>query len=82
MAEVRIKEEFKKTIIAFGGGGKVALGERKDLDKLAILAHESRDPTLLNLFESLPSLEELKRKSTDRQLAQAPKPAEKLVDKK
>lgn len=58
-----IKPEHKNAIIAFDKSGRVSLGNRtqESLRNLAILALESRDPSLLKLFqEPLPSLSELK----------------------
>lgn len=59
MATARIKEEYKTAVVAFGTSG-LPLGQRDDIDKLAIIALESSDPTLLKMFEYLPSLEDLK----------------------
>lgn len=85
MAQAKIKEEFKSTFIAFNGGGKKLLGERDDIDVLAIMAHESRNPTLLNLFEVLPPLADLKKARLDSELKKSGvviKPASKKVDTK
>lgn len=59
---INIKAEYGNTIIAFGDNG-VSLKERKqsEIVTLGIMAHESQDPTLLKLFESLPSVDELRR---------------------
>lgn len=73
MATAKIKKEFLETFIAFGGGGSKLLGERDDIDQLAIIAHESGHKGLLNLFEVLPSLEELKKAKVDAQLKSGPK---------
>lgn len=69
-----IKEEFLSTVVGFGKSG-LPLGSRDDLGDLAIIAQESQDPTLLNLFEKLPSLDALKKHKTDKQL-KALSPAE------
>lgn len=57
---VKIKKEYASTVIAFGNSG-LPLGQRDDLSDLAIIAHQSKDPSLLKLFETLPSLEDLQR---------------------
>lgn len=61
----KIKEEYKSAFISFNGGGKIKLGERQDIDQLAILALESRNPNLTKLFSYLPTLEELKKSSLE-----------------
>jgi hypothetical protein len=63
-----IKEEFKTTLIAFNGGGSKALGERDDIDALAIIARKSNNPNLLKLFKVLPSLQELQTDEVEKQL--------------
>jgi uncharacterized protein YdcH (DUF465 family) len=68
MPKAVIKADFKDTFVAFGGGGKKKLGERDDIDKLAILALKSNNPELKKLFEKLPSLEELMTDETGKQL--------------
>lgn len=67
MAQAVIKDEHKQTTIAFGNSG-LPLGLRDDIDQLAILAHESQDPSLLNLFKVLPPLAELKKSKVDAEL--------------
>jgi hypothetical protein len=52
----KIKEEHKTRVVAFNNSG-LPLGKRKDLDVLAEIALRSEDPTLINLFEDLPTLE-------------------------
>lgn len=59
MATAKIKEEYRTAVVAFGTSG-LPLGQRDDIDKLAIIALESSDPTLLKMFEYLPPLEQLK----------------------
>jgi hypothetical protein len=82
MTEVKIKKEFKGKYVAFGSGNK-PLGERDDINDLAIMAIESQDPTLLELFESLPdNVAGLKKAKTDAQLAAVPKPPTKTEKKK
>jgi hypothetical protein len=63
-----IKEEFKSTLVVFNGGGQKLLGEREDIDVLAVMALESQNPNLINLFEYLPSLEELKSAQFEAQI--------------
>ena len=59
---IKIKAEYGNTIIAFGDNG-VSLKKRTEAElvNLGIIAHESQDPTLLKLFESLPSIDQLRR---------------------
>lgn len=63
---ITIKRNFLKTVIAFGDSG-LSLGKRsqEDLVDLAILAHSSQDPTLLQLFEKLPPMEALRKAKMD-----------------
>lgn len=77
MPQAKIKEEFKKTYIAFG---KLTskLGDRDDIDDLAVIAIKSKDPSLLKLFvQPLPTLEELQKSVVDKKL-----PLVKTEDKK
>jgi hypothetical protein len=72
-SKAKLKAEHKDKMVVFGGGGRKTLGERDDLDKLAIIGLESGDRTILDLFEEpIPSLEELKKDQTDAQLKEAP----------
>jgi hypothetical protein len=74
-SKAKLKAEHKDKMVVFGGGGRKTLGERDDLDKLAIIGLESGDRTILDLFEEpIPSLEELKKDQTDAQLKEAPAP--------
>ncbi|MVT11383.1 hypothetical protein [Chitinophaga tropicalis] len=57
---VTIKKEYQSAVVAFGNSG-LPLGQRDDLLDLAIIATKSGDPSLLQLFEPLPSLEELQK---------------------
>lgn len=60
---LRIKQEYRNTVIAFQDSG-VALYKRPfiQLIDLAILAHRSKDETLIRLFETpMPSVVELKK---------------------
>lgn len=68
MIQVRIKKEFLKKRVAFGKSA-APLSKRTDLLDLAITALESKDPSLLGLFEDLPPLAVLKKTKTDRELA-------------
>lgn len=56
--KAKIKAEFKDVQIGFNNSG-VPLGMRDDIDILAKIAIESKDPTLLNLFETIPSRNEI-----------------------
>lgn len=62
-----IKKEFLDTPIGFGKSS-LPLGQRKDLVELAILAHESKDPSISQFFEDLPPLADLKKAKTDIEL--------------
>lgn len=68
MALSKIKEQYGSTVVAFGNSG-LPLGQREDIDELAIIAHQSQDPSVLVLFETLPPLDELLKQKTDHQLA-------------
>lgn len=59
---IRIKQEYLNTVIAFKDSG-VALYKRPliHLIDLALLAHRSKDSSIIKLFEVLPSEYELKR---------------------
>jgi hypothetical protein len=73
MPQAKIKEEFKTTFIAFGGRGYLELGQRDDIDQLAIMAIESQDNSLLQFFEQpMPSVDQLKKAKTDAELLQNP----------
>jgi hypothetical protein len=58
MSIAKIKAECKDVQIGFNGSG-LPLGMREDIDELALLAVQSQDPTLLALFETIPSEKEL-----------------------
>jgi hypothetical protein len=67
--DIKIKKEFKKTVIGFNNSG-LPLGERDDLDVLAKIAQESQNPELLKLFDGeLPSVSKLKKVKTDKDLS-------------
>lgn len=70
----KIKDQFKNKIVVFGKLSSVPIGQRTDIDELAIIAHESQDRSLLRLFEKLPELSELKRAKTDVQLKKPANP--------
>ena len=73
--DIKIKSEFKNTIIAFGGRGKLPLGDRSDEDiaRLALTALQSKDKGLLNLFDGdLPSIEELQKSFTEKAIKAGP----------
>lgn len=71
--EIKLKEEAKKIKVAFGSRA-LPLGQRSpaDLEQLAIIALEANDSHLLSMFESLPTLEELKPKVVDKKLPAIP----------
>ena len=55
---LKIKEQYKDKVVGFNNS-TTPLGYRDDLDKLAEIAIQSNDPSLLELFEEIPSLEKL-----------------------
>ena len=55
---LKIKEQYKDKVVGFNNS-TTPLGYRDDLDKLAEIAVQSNDPSLLELFEEIPSLEKL-----------------------
>lgn len=56
--EIKIKKEFETEIVGFNGAA-LPLGQRTDLDMLALLALQSNNHNLLRYFEKLPTLQEL-----------------------
>lgn len=56
--EIKIKKEFETEIVGFNGAA-LPLGQRTDLDMLALLALQSSNHNLLRYFEKLPTLQEL-----------------------
>lgn len=67
MALARIKQEFLNKRVAFGKSA-APLYKRDDIDDLAIMALESKNPELLQMFEELPELSVLKKAKTDAEL--------------
>ena len=55
---LKIKEQYKDKVVGFNNS-TTPLGYRDDLDKLAEISIQSNDPSLLELFEEIPSLEKL-----------------------
>lgn len=55
---LKIKEQYKDKVVGFNNS-TTPLGNRDDLDKLAEISIQSNDPSLLELFEEIPSLEKL-----------------------
>lgn len=55
---VKIKSEFLGTVIGFNNSA-LPLGQRNDLNILAEMAQKSQSKSLLNLFEELPTSNEL-----------------------
>ena len=68
MATARIKEQYKTAVVSFGNSG-LPLGVRDDIDQLAIIAMESGNKLLINFFEHLPPLEDLKNGRLESKLA-------------
>ena len=58
--KIKIKKEFENQVVGFNGSGKPLKG-RKDLAVLAEMALRSNNKNLLNLFEEIPTLEELEK---------------------
>lgn len=63
--QFKIKDEHAEKYVAFAGGkrGRILLKDRsqEDLAKLALIAQDSQNPDLLDLFEGeLPSVTDLK----------------------
>jgi hypothetical protein len=63
----KIKKEFFNKRVAFNKSA-APLGQRTDIDTLAILAYESGDKSLLRLFDQLPELAVLKKTKTESDL--------------
>jgi len=77
---LKIKKEYESTVVGFGNSG-LPLGKRDDLIDLAIIAQRSQDPSLLCMFEDLPSLEQLQKQKIE-PLLPVLTPAAKPDDKK
>lgn len=80
MSDLKIKPQFQNNFVAFGKKGKILLKDRtqEDLKQLAIMALQSKDKTLLNLFEgSLPSLIDLQAGNTAKSINSLTKPTQK-----
>ena len=58
---ISIKEKYKKKVVGYNGS-TTPLGERNDINILAEIALSSNDPSLLELFEEIPTVEELRNK--------------------
>jgi hypothetical protein len=71
MALSEIKPEYQNKKIAFNKHAS-PIGFRPDIDDLAIMAHESQDPSLIRLFKKLPPLSQLKKQKTDLELKNIP----------
>ena len=58
---LKIKKNFQNTVIAYNNSGIPLKGRSEDdITDLAIMAVESNDPSLINLFEDkLPSIKDL-----------------------
>lgn len=76
-----IKDEYKNKVVIFGNnrGLGLPLGQRADIDLLAIMAHESGNHNLIKLFKTLPPLADLKKAKTESELK---RPAAPPVEKK
>jgi hypothetical protein len=71
MSKIKIKNEFKAVQIGFNGSG-LPLGMRDDLDVLAQIAIDTKDESLLSMFENLPSATEIKSEAGDKFLEENP----------
>jgi tRNA A37 threonylcarbamoyladenosine synthetase subunit TsaC/SUA5/YrdC len=70
MASATIKKEFEQTVIAFGNSGlPLGLRSEEDINSLAVIAQQSNNKQLLNMFETLPAIEELQQSKTENDLA-------------
>ena len=69
---IKIKETAKEKVIAYNGRA-LPLGQRSDYAELAMITLESNDPSLLEVFETLPTLEELKKQKLEQTLPELPK---------
>lgn len=67
MALAKIKNEYLGKRIGFNKS-MAPLYRRDDIDLLAIMALESKNPNLVKLFEILPELSVLKKAKTDAEL--------------
>jgi hypothetical protein len=65
-SKAKLKAEHKDKMVVFGGGGRKTLGERDDLDKLAIIGLESGDRTILDLIRGAYSIPGRTQKRPDR----------------
>jgi len=68
MAKAKIRSEYRGVVIGFNGSA-LPLGERTDIDELAIIAQQSGDASLLKLFEGdLPDADTLVKEKVDGQI--------------
>lgn len=76
MAQIKIKPSCANRVVLHGSKNK-KLGDKTpaELLNLAIIARDSGNRMLLDMFEELPSIEELKAAQTDEQLAALTLPA-------
>lgn len=74
MSLAAIKKEFLNKRIGFNNSADPLI-KRNDIDDLAIIALESQDKSLLELFQTLPELAVLKKNKTDRELPKTAKDA-------
>ena len=65
--EVKIKSEFLETVIGFNDSA-LPLGQRDDLHILAEMAQNSQNPSLLKLFEELPTPKEIEENKVEKLL--------------
>ncbi len=77
--EIKIKKEFETEIVGFNGAA-LPLGQRTDLDMLALLALQSNNHNLLRYFEKLPTIQELENAKTNAFIKKTEE-VKKVVDK-
>lgn len=69
---LKIKEQYKNKVVGFNNSA-TPLGERDDIDILAEIALSSNDLSLIELFEKIPTLEELRNKKGEKLISELKK---------
>ena len=69
---LKIKEQYKNKVVGFNNSA-TSLGERDDIDILAEIALSSNDLSLIELFEQIPTLEELRNKKGEKLISELKK---------
>ena len=73
--DIKLKAEFNDHVIGFNNSA-APLGERKDLDKLVVMAHRAGRQDYLDMFDNPPSLDEVLGEVADTKIAAIVKPYE------